>query len=63
MEKPTVDQLRDEIIEDFCHRSCPESMSDYCCPDHGCPAWRVLTFCSVLDLEDGPVTEVQEAIA
>ncbi len=38
------DELKDELIQDFCNDRCPTAVGDYHCPDHNCPVWRTLTF-------------------
>lgn len=52
MAKVSWDEIGDELITDFCHERCPESKTDYTCPNHECPCWRMLVFCTNEDIND-----------
>lgn len=40
------DEVRDELIQDFCNIRCPDYVIDYQCPDHNCPVWKLLDICA-----------------
>jgi len=46
MKKLTWEEVRDELITDYCNDRCKKYMSDYYCPDHSCVAWLTLNFCN-----------------
>uniref|UniRef100_A0A6M3LII9 Uncharacterized protein n=1 Tax=viral metagenome TaxID=1070528 RepID=A0A6M3LII9_9ZZZZ len=41
--KPSIDEVRDELCSDFCRNLCPDALEDYYCPDHECPVWVAIT--------------------
>lgn len=38
---PTVSEVKDSLIQEFCEPTCPDA-KDYHCPDHECPVWEAL---------------------
>jgi hypothetical protein len=46
MEKLTWEEVRDELITDYCNDRCKKYMSDYYCPDHNCVVYLTLNFCN-----------------
>ena len=46
------DELKDEIIGDFCDERCHEEFEDRECLDHDCPVWRTLGFAIDEEIKD-----------
>ncbi len=45
---PTPDEVKDELIQDFCEPTCRDC-TDYHCPDHTCPVWKAITLLQKLN--------------
>ncbi len=45
-------EVQDQLITDYCNENCPESVSDYHCPNHDCLIWRLLEICVADDVKE-----------